>query len=102
MSVLLLAGVLAVAGAQSPPLASGTAALAHVPTLSQQIGPRPAGSPAYIRAPEYVTEQFQRLGYRVEPQAVPFRFVDEPHPAILTVVAPVHLGRHPAPITDST
>ena len=102
LSVLLLAGVLAVAGAQSPPVASGTAALAHVATLSQQIGPRPAGSPAYIRATEYVTEQFQRLGYRVEPQAFPFQFFDEPYLPILTVVAPVDLVLHPATMIYST
>ncbi len=103
LGALLLAGVLAVAaGAQSPPSASGPAALAHVAALSQQIGPRPAGSPAYVHATEYVTEQFQRLGYRVEQQAFSFQFFDEADAPVLTVVAPVALPLHPVTMLYST
>src|SRR5439155_58394 len=87
---VLLAAVLAVsAGAQSPPAASGPAAFAHVTALSQQIGSRPAGSPAFAHATEYVTEQFQRLGYRVETQTYPFQFFDETEPPELMMLIPV-------------
>ena len=89
--------VLAMAAvAQSPPPASGTAAFAHVGVLSQQIGSRPAGSEGYMRATEYVTEQFQRLGYRVESQPFPFQYFDETAPPELRVLTPLEASLHPA------
>src|SRR5207253_5689152 len=99
LRAVLLAAVLAVsAGAQSPPAASGPAAFAHVTALSQQIGSRPAGSPAFVHATEYVTEQFQRLGYRVETQTFPFQFFDETEPPELMMLTPLEVSLHPATI----
>ena len=103
LRAVLLAAVLAVsAGAQSPPAASGPAAFAHVTALSQQIGSRPAGSPAFAHATEYVTEQFQRLGYRVETQTFPFQFFDETEPPELMMLTPLEVSLHPATMLYST
>src|SRR5438876_251090 len=103
LRAVLLAAVLAVsAGAQSPPAASGPAAFAHVTALSQQIGSRPAGSPAFVHATEYVTEQFQRLGYRVETQTFPFQFFDETEPPELMMLTPLEVSLHPATMLYST
>src|SRR5207244_654199 len=103
LRAVLSAAVLAVsAGAQSPPAASGPAAFAHVTALSQQIGSRPAGSPAFVHATEYVTEQFQRLGYRVETQTFPFQFFDETEPPELMMLTPLEVSLHPATMLYST
>lgn len=103
LSAVLLSALLAAAAvAQSPPAGSGTAAFAHVGVLSQQIGSRPAGSAAYARAAEYVTDQFQRLGYRVESQAFPFQYFDETTPPELRVLTPLEVSLHPATMLYST
>jgi len=83
--------LLAVAGpapAQDLSEASPAAAYAHVLALSQEIGPRPAGTPADARAAEYIAGQLRQLGYAVARQAFPFRFFEEVQPPSLTVVAP--------------
>lgn len=99
---VLLAGVLAVAAvAQAIPPASGTAALAHVTALSQQIGPRVAGTPAYLRAADYVAGQFERLGYRAERQVFSFEAFEVLSPPSLTVTAPVSATLHPVTLIYS-
>jgi len=99
---LVLAGVLAVtAAAQGIPPASGEAALAHVAVLSQQIGPRVAGTPAYLRAADYVAGQFRRLGYRVERQEFSFEAFTVLSPPSLAVTAPAAATLHPATLTYS-
>lgn len=103
LSAVVASVVLAVAAvAQSPPAASGTAAFAYAGVLSQQIGSRPAGSEAYTRATEYVTEQFQRWGYRVESQPFPFQYFDETTPPELRVLTPLETSLHPATMLYST
>src|SRR5207247_9464392 len=54
------------------------------------------GSPAFAHATEYVTEQFQRLGYRVETQTFPFQFFDETEPPELMMLTPLEVSLHPA------
>lgn len=83
--VLVLA---ALASAQTLPQASGSAALAHVRALSQEIGARAAGTPADARGVEYMAGVLRQLGYAVETQPFPFRFFEEVQPPVLTVVAP--------------
>jgi len=46
-------------------------ALSHDRVLSVSIGPREAGSKAYVRAADYAASVFGRLGYRVTSQSVP-------------------------------
>lgn len=102
LGAVLLAGVLAIAAvAQALPPASGTAALAHVTALSQQIGPRVAGTPAYLRAADYVADQFQRLGYRVERQTFSFEAFEVLSPPALTVTAPAPATLHPVTLLYS-
>ncbi|MGH2361094.1 MAG: hypothetical protein ACRDGM_11225, partial [bacterium] len=60
---------LAAAPSEALPQASSAAALQHVTVLSQQIGPRPTGSPADGRTATYLAEQFQQLGYTAQRQA---------------------------------
>ncbi len=99
---VLLAALLSVAVlAQSLPPASGTAALAHVTVLSQQIGPRVAGTLAYTRSADYVAEQFQRLGYRVERQLFPFQAFEESAAPALVVTAPAQPALHPVTLIYS-
>lgn len=100
-AVLLAAFLSAAALAQSLPPASGTAALAHVTALSQQIGSRVAGTAAYGRAADYVAEQFQRLGYRVERQAFSFVAFEEISPPVLAVTAPTPGVLHPVTLLYS-
>jgi aminopeptidase YwaD len=102
MTAVLLAGVLSAAAiAQSLPPASGTAALGHVTVLSQQIGPRVAGTPAYGRAADYVADQLQHWGYRVERQAFPFVGFEEMSAPALVVTAPVQTAFHPVTLLYS-
>lgn len=99
---MVLASVLAVAAAaQAIPPASGTAALAHVTALSQQIGPRVVGTPAYLRAADYVAGQFERLGYRVERQVFSFEAFEVLSPPSLTVTAPAPATLHPVTLMYS-
>ncbi len=44
----------------------------HIRHLVQDIGARPAGSPAEAQTLEYISEQMQAWGYRVEKQPVSF------------------------------
>jgi carboxypeptidase Q len=62
------AGTLAAAGAQD------TGAYAIVESLTTEVGPRLAGSPAYDRATQWAQEKFKALGYDrvyLEPVSVP-------------------------------
>ena len=77
---------LAAAPTETLPQASAAAALQHVTVLSQQIGPRPTGSPADGRTASYLAEQFQRLGYAVERQSFPILFFDEAAPPTVNVI----------------
>lgn len=43
-------------------------ALEHIQYLSEQIGPRVAGTIEELRAAEYIKDQFAKLGYQVEMQ----------------------------------
>src|SRR3989304_2722788 len=58
---------------QNLPDAGSENPLRPLPVLSQQIGPRPSGAPAYLRAVEYVEGQLRALGYAVARQ--PFNFL---------------------------
>ncbi len=99
---VLLAGVITAAVlAQSLPPASGSAALAHITVLSQEIGPRVAGTAAYARAADYVADQFQRLGYRVERQPFPFQAFEESAAPVLVVTAPAQRVLHPVTLLYS-
>jgi aminopeptidase YwaD len=71
---------------QALPQASSATALQHVTVLSQQIGPRPTGSPADVRTATYLAEQFQRLGYTVQRQSFPILFFDEAAPPTVNIV----------------
>lgn len=102
MTAILLAGALSAAAiAQSLPAASGTAALGHVTVLSQQIGPRVAGTPEYGRAADYVADQLQRFGYQVDRQAFPFVGFEEMSAPALVVTAPVQTALHPVTLLYS-
>jgi len=72
---VLLAFLLAAPALAAPalPAASAENTLRHLTVLSQQIGPRPSGAPAYLRAVEYVEGQLRALGYEVARQ--PFNFL---------------------------
>lgn len=96
-AIPLLVGVClaTVAAAQPLPSASPTEAFQHVLVLSQQIGSRPAGTPAYERATEYIAQQLERYGYTVERESFPFRFFDETRPPVLTTLAPARTDLHP-------
>lgn len=83
-----IVAILAVAALAQTPPASGTAAFQHIVALSQQIGPRPAGSSADLRAADYIADQLRVLGYTVERQSFPVQVFDEVHPPTLTVVVP--------------
>lgn len=89
-AVLALAAVAVAAPATAPtlPAASAQLAVEHTAVLSQQIGPRPAGSPNDVRGADYLAEQFRRLGYTVERQRFPFRYFEEVRAPSLTITAP--------------
>jgi aminopeptidase YwaD len=63
--------------------------------LSQQIGPRPAGSTNFARTVDYVATQLSRLGYAVERETFPVSYFEESHPPLLSVVGPTPLELHP-------
>ncbi len=68
--------VLAVAGtAAGAPRYDGTAALRHVSRLVA-LGPRPAGSPAGVKARDYIVSELKRLGVTARVQAFE---ADTPH-----------------------
>ncbi len=73
--LVLLALLLAAPALAAPalPAASAESTLRHLTVLSRQIGPRPSGVPAYLRAVEYVEGQLRALGYEAERQ--PFNFL---------------------------
>lgn len=100
-AVLLAALLSAAVLAQSLPAASGTTALAHITVLSQHIGPRVAGTAAYTRSADYVAEQFQRLGYRVERQLFPFQAFEETAAPALVVTASSQPALHPVTLIYS-
>jgi glutaminyl-peptide cyclotransferase len=68
---------------------SGEKALAHVQTLVD-LGPRPAGSDAIVRARAYIEEQLESCGWKVTEQA----FVDPtPHAEVKFVNLIARFGR---------
>ncbi len=80
--ILLLALLLAASGwaqalaAPALPAASAENTLRHLTVLARQIGPRPSGTPAYLRAAEYVEAQLRALGYVVERQPLTFLYFE--------------------------
>jgi aminopeptidase YwaD len=90
LAVLALAATTLAAPAAAPalPAASPQLAIEHTAVLSQQIGPRPAGSPNDARGADYLADQFRRLGYAVERQRFSFRYFEEVRAPSLTVTAP--------------
>ncbi|MGH2348389.1 MAG: M28 family peptidase [bacterium] len=84
----LAATALAAPAAPVLPASSPTLAFQHVAVLSQQIGPRPAGSANDARGADYIADQFRRLGYAVERQQFPFRYFEETQAPSLTVLTP--------------
>lgn len=86
--ILVLAAAALAAPAPVLPAASPQQALQHDVVLSQQIGPRPAGSANDARGADYIAEQFRALGYTVERQQFPFRYFEETQAPSLTVAAP--------------
>ena len=90
LAVLALAATTLAAPATAPalPAASPQLAIEHTAVLSQQIGPRPAGSPNDARGADYLADQFRRLGYAVERQRFSFRYFEEVRAPSLTVTAP--------------
>ncbi len=99
LAILVL--VTGLATAQPLPSASPSDAFQPILVLSQQIGPRPAGTPAYARAVDYIADQLARLGYTVERETFPFRFFDETRPPTLTVVGPTRADLHPLTLVYS-
>lgn len=101
-AVVVLAAVLVATAAVGQTLrASGQAALAHIAVLSQQIGPRPAGTPADARTADYIGGELGRLGYTVERQTFPFRSFEETRPPQITVLSPAGLSLRPATLLYS-
>ncbi|HUF91638.1 MAG TPA: M28 family peptidase [Candidatus Limnocylindria bacterium] len=96
MSARLLAAVLlacaTTAGAASPPVFDGAAALRHVERLVA-LGPRPAGSEASARARAYIIAELKKVG--VTGEARPFR-AETPQGAVrMANVVAVVKGRRP-------
>lgn len=88
LALVTVALLVTVAAAQTLPQASGPGAFAHVRALSQEIGPRLAGTAGDERGADYIARVLRGFGYAVELQAFPFRFFEELQPPVLTVVAP--------------
>ncbi len=99
--LVVLAITATLASAQSLPLASPADAFQHVIVLSQQIGPRPSGTPAFARTGEYIATELARLGYRVEREGFPFPFFDETQPPTLTILGPTRVDLHPLTLVYS-
>jgi len=97
--IVALAGALATA--QTLPPASPTDAFQHVLVLSQQIGPRPAGSTNFARTVEYVATQLSRLGYAVDRETFPVWYFEESRPPLLSVVGPTRLELQPLTLVYS-
>lgn len=67
--VLLFAVAVGAAACSRPPaLFNETNAVAHVSMLAGTIGSRPVGSPANVRAREYVVDQLKQIGFDVRVQ----------------------------------
>ena len=50
----------------------GLRAYRHAARLAEEIGPRPAGSPAEAQAREYISQTLSNWGYQIEKTPVPF------------------------------
>lgn len=91
----LAVGLLAARLAAQPggrPAFDGAAALRHVTALVA-LGPRPAGSPASVRAREYIVQELQRVGLDTRVQAFE---ADTPHGRLaMGNVVGVVRGRRP-------
>ena len=60
-----------------PLLPSGAQAFAHVETLAGVIGPRLVGTAGHDAAANYLTAQWEKLGYRVQRQPFVARFQED-------------------------
>src|SRR3972149_8957521 len=69
-----------------PLLPSGAQAFAHVETLAGVIGPRLVGTAGHDAAANYLTAQWEKLGYRVQRQPFVARFQEDR--STLTVTNP--------------
>lgn len=76
--LLLVAPALLAPALAAPALpgASPDAALRHAAVLSREIGPRPSGTPAFLRAADYVEASLRAWGYTVERQPFPFLYFE--------------------------
>lgn len=83
----LLSTVQAPASTTRPVPPSAQTLLGYVTYLSERIGPRPSGSPAFARAADYVENELRQMGYRLERQPFPFLYF-ETRRAVLTPVMP--------------
>jgi hypothetical protein len=66
--LLLFALLLSAACSRQPALFNDTNAVAHVSMLAGTIGSRPVGSPANVRAREYIVDQLKQIGFDVRVQ----------------------------------
>jgi len=104
LSVLVAVFLAVLAGAlvaQPLPEASPAAVLEHLRILSQENGPRAAGTPGDLRAIDYVARELARPGYAVERQAFPFHYFEETRPPVLTVVGDSPRRLHPSTMVYS-
>ncbi|MDQ7850280.1 MAG: M28 family metallopeptidase [Armatimonadota bacterium] len=68
------------------PAASAEGAIRHAAVLSREVGPRPSGTPAFLRAADYVDGSLRAWGYTVERQPFPFLYF-EVRGSVLRLVA---------------
>lgn len=101
LPVGIVALATALATAQALPPASPSETFQHVLALSQQIGPRPAGSANYTRTVNYISSQLRRLGYAVEHETFPVSYFEEARAPLLSVVRPARATLHPLTLVFS-
>ncbi len=85
--VALLSTIQTPASTTRPVAPSAQTLLGHVTYLSERIGARPSGTPAFTRAAEYIERELRQMGYRLERQPFPFLYF-EARRAVLTPIAP--------------
>lgn len=73
VALALLAPALA---APALPAVSPEAAFRHAAVLSREIGPRPSGTPAFLRAADYVEAGLRAWGYTAQRQAFSFLYFE--------------------------
>jgi aminopeptidase YwaD len=75
-------------------LVSGDQAYRHVLALAEQIGSRPAGSPAERQAAQYISQQLSTYGYATDLQQFTFQYYVEEAPT-LEIVGRAALSLNP-------